>query len=507
MGRGRLEADTDRPERERVLASVLDTVPALVLVFDSKGEISFVNRACAQATGGCVLLLPHDNGDTRVAFEKMRNGELPSPFQSSSVLTDGTTRIIEWTYQRFTDAHGALHHIACTGVDVTDRERTQEALHTQVHFLQTLIDTIPNPLFFKTVEGLYRGCNRAFEEMLGIRREKLIGKSVYDLSPKPLADIYFRKDKELFDHPGLQVYEASVRFANGQIREVIYYKATYNDQYGQLAGLVGIVLDISLRKQAERELQVARDELELRVKERTAELEGLKNRAEDADRAKSDFLNIASHELRTPLTSLRLTVHQLRRDTLQGKAIGELHLARIDRQLARLTRMVNDLMDVSRLDRGVVVIQPRRIDLAALVADTVEEFRLVAPSRKLDAQVPAESVQIEADPDRIRQVLANFLDNALKYTPPDAPVKVELEKLDGRARLTVTDRGPGIPECERELLFTRFFRAQSPLHQEGLGLGLYISQEIIHRHAGVIGVEGAEGGGSTFFFELPLVGD
>ncbi|MGA9524608.1 MAG: PAS domain S-box protein, partial [Myxococcaceae bacterium] len=266
-----MEAETERPERERILASVLDTVPVMVLVFDDRGEITFMNRACSEAAGGCRLLLARENGDARAAIEKMRSGQLPLPFESSWVLPDGTTRVVEWTYQRF--KHGESgQSIACTGVDVTDRQRTQQALHTQVHLLQTLMDTIPNPLFYKTVDGLYRGCNRAFEEMLGIPRERLVGKSVYELSPKELADIYFEKDQELFQHPGVQVYEASVRYASGQLREVIYYKATYNDSEGQLAGLVGIFLDISDRKRAERELQRTRDELETRVKERTAEL-------------------------------------------------------------------------------------------------------------------------------------------------------------------------------------------------------------------------------------------
>ena len=139
--------------------------------------------------------------------------------------------------------------------------------------------------------------------------------------------------------------------------------------------------------------------------------------------------------------------------------------------------MVNDLLDVSRLDRGVVAFHPIRLDLAALVSETMDEFRLLVGARELELHLPDRPVPAEADPDRIRQVLLNFLDNALKYTPSHGPVAVALTTTNGSARVEVTDRGPGIPEDEWDLLFTRFFRVQSPIHQEGLGLGLYIARD------------------------------
>jgi PAS domain S-box-containing protein len=501
---------TRETDRERLLSSVLDTVPTVLLVFDRQGQLTFVNRAgqdaCREVLKGAhpqAVELLHSDGGTQAPLvaARMRTGEQPSPFETSWSL-NGETRFVEWTYQRTLDADGGLAFVVCAGLDVTEKRRSQQALHGQIHFLQNLVDTIPSPLFFKTADGLYRGCNKAFEEMLGIPREQIVGKTVYDISPPELADVYFKKDRELFDHPGVQVYESSVRYANGETRDVVYYKATYFDLAGQVEGLVGIFLDITDRKRAERELGRARDELELRVQERTAQLEQAKDRAEAADRAKGEFLNIASHELRTPLTTLRLTVHQVTNDVAGGLPIGERHLTRMDRQLSRLTRMVADLLDVSRLERGTLTLRPTVLDLTLLLAEAVEELRPAAEPQRLELGLPSAPLPLLVDADRIRQVISNLVDNALKYTPPHTPVRVSLSTTEAGARVEVRDFGKPLTPEQRQRLFLPFVRLGSPHHQEGLGLGLYISREIASRHGGTLEVHSDEDG-NTFSFELP----
>lgn len=140
---------------------------------------------------------------------------------------------------------------------ITAREEERDALsvtiNEQLRFLQQLIDTIPMPVFYKNVNGAYLGCNRAFEEFLGLPKETLVGKSVYDIAPKELAGEYHRRDRELFDDPGIQRYEFSVRHADGTDRNVIFSKATYADAGGNVAGLLGVMQDITDRKRSEQE--------------------------------------------------------------------------------------------------------------------------------------------------------------------------------------------------------------------------------------------------------------
>ncbi|MGE5469323.1 MAG: putative bifunctional diguanylate cyclase/phosphodiesterase [Bacteroidota bacterium] len=136
--------------------------------------------------------------------------------------------------------------------DISERMAAEQAVADQLRFIGQLVDTIPSPVFFKDEKGVYLGCNTAFEQYIGLPREGLIGRSVYDISPKDLADKYFATDQALFRQPGKQSYEALVSYADGSRRDVVFYKATFNKADGSLGGLVGVILDISERKRMEQ---------------------------------------------------------------------------------------------------------------------------------------------------------------------------------------------------------------------------------------------------------------
>lgn len=152
----------------------------------------------------------------------------------------------------------------------------------EIRFLQTLLDTIPLPVFYKGVDGRYIGCNKAFEEFVGKPQEEIIGKTVYDMGPKDIADTYNEKDRELFENPGKQCYEWVVKNSDGEIRDVIFCKATYCDDHGNVKGLIGVITDITERK---------RVELNLNRLSTTDDLTGLYNRR--------GFFLMAEQQLRT----------------------------------------------------------------------------------------------------------------------------------------------------------------------------------------------------------------
>jgi PAS domain S-box-containing protein len=148
-----------------------------------------------------------------------------------------------------------LLHLYGGLVDISARKQAEEALAAHVQFLQLLMDTIPNPIFFKDAQGAYLGCNNAFEDYLGVTRQEIVGKTVYDLSPRELADEYHRMDQEAFQTTGIQVYESRVQAADGARRHVVFHKATFPDPTGGVGGLVGIITDITGLKQAEADLR------------------------------------------------------------------------------------------------------------------------------------------------------------------------------------------------------------------------------------------------------------
>lgn len=262
------------------------------------------------------------------------------------------------------------------------------------------------------------------------------------------------------------------------------------------------------RAKAERELSETRARLLRDLEAKNAELERAKDRAELAVIARDEFLCIASHELRTPLTSLKLHLQSIRR-SLAGAGAAPL-AARIGesievahRQTDRLGRLVDALLDASRISAGHLELRAERFDLAALVREVAE--RLQASAQKSGSTIALSAEPLLGSWDRLRceQVAENLLSNAIKYGD-GGPIEVELAREDGRARMAVRDHGVGIAADQRARIFGIFERAASSRHYGGLGLGLYITRQIVEAHGGTVDVESAPGAGSTFTVRLPI---
>jgi signal transduction histidine kinase len=234
-----------------------------------------------------------------------------------------------------------------------------------------------------------------------------------------------------------------------------------------------------------------------------------KEKAESASRIKSEFLDIAAHELRTPLTALTLMIGTMQQFRKHGIPIDPATLDKSAQQVDRLARLVSDLLNVSVLERGALVLRREKIDLTELISESLDNYRRLAPGRSFVFEKPEKPLMLDADPVRLLQVLGNFLDNALKYTPETTPIMITATTTsNNKVRVSVTDKGKGIDKESLPQLFTRFYRTGSDetLKQPGLGLGLYICRRIIELHGGHIGVSSEVGQGSTFYFEIPTSG-
>jgi len=220
---------------------------------------------------------------------------------------------------------------------------------------------------------------------------------------------------------------------------------------------------------------------------------------------RADFVSLVSHEVRTPLAAVigsARTLEQRWRDLSAEQR--DAFLALIADETDRLAALVGEVLDTSRIDAGTFSYTFADVDLVGLVNETVAAAELARDSVQFAADVPVELPVVRGDPHRLRQVLTNLIDNAVKYSPEGSPVEVRAAAVDGHVRIDVADHGPGIAPEDRDLIFEKFGRVHGTSSKPGTGLGLYIARAIVDAHGGALHVSSTPGEGSTFTLELPL---
>ena len=263
-------------------------------------------------------------------------------------------------------------------------------------------------------------------------------------------------------------------------------------------------------KQAYRELEQLNRTLEQRVQQRTRELQTANEKLQELDRLKSAFVSIVSHELRTPMTSIKGYVENML-DGLTG-ALTEKQshsLGRVKHNIDRLTRMINELLDLSRIEAGRMELHLVPVSLLDVAADVVESFQTAAREKSITLQaVPQQSVpRVNGDADKLNRILTNLIQNAIKFTPQGGEIRVEAQaRDDAYVEMFVVDSGCGIPPHELDKVFDKFYWSESvPVEARGAGLGLAIAKNLVELHGGKIRVDSTLGEGSRFSFTIPVV--
>lgn len=245
--------------------TIVDHLPLLICYFLPGGEISFVNDAyCSyfektfdELVGSIFLsLIPETDQKTVMDNISALTPDSPTQSHEHCVITpNGDIRWQRWINRAIFDVRGEVVEYQSIGEDITERRQAEAELRQKKDYLNSLLETIPNPVFYKDEHGKYTGCNRAFEDFIGKPRSAIVAKTVYEIGPKEIADKYYEMDSELFKRMGKQHYEWKIKRADGELRDVTFDKATINDSVGNVVGLVGVISDITERKQSEQALQ------------------------------------------------------------------------------------------------------------------------------------------------------------------------------------------------------------------------------------------------------------
>jgi PAS domain S-box-containing protein len=405
---------------------------------------------------------------------------------------DGSFYWVSATIVPLLDSHGLPIQYIGIRTDITERKAMEARIEEQLHFTRELIEALPTALYLKGTDGRYQGFNKAFESLFGIDRAEWIGRTVFNLVPHEQATMMDAMDQTLFADATTQSYEGEfINRRTGEVRHGLYWKAPLTRYDGTVSGLIGTILDITERKRAEHDLREA------------------KRIAEAANRSKSDFLANVSHEIRTPMNGI-IGMTDLALDTPLDATQRE-YLGIVRSSAESLLVILNDLLDFSKIEAGKFHIESIPFNLPASIAETLKAIGVRAEKKGLRLRVelpPGLPVQVEGDPGRIRQVLTNLCDNAIKFTARGeitvSAAATPLDDGDCRVDVSVRDTGIGIPADKQAHIFEAFTQADTSTTRKygGTGLGLTICTRLVHLMGGDIRVDSVPGAGSTFHFSV-----
>ena len=384
--------------------------------------------------------------------------------------------------------------------DVTERHLAEITSHR----LAAIVASSDDAIIGKDLNSIITSWNFGAERIFGYTADEMIGTSIIRLIPpdrqeEELEILSRIRRGERFDH-----FETIRLAKDGRRLNLSITVSPIKDSIGHVVGASKVARDITERKRAEEEAEMAnRERLRLLESEREA-----RSQLERASRVKDEFLATLSHELRTPLNAVLGWAKILRLGKLQGEELQQ-GLDTIERNAGVQAQLIEDLLDMSRIISGKVRLDVQMIDLPAVLNESIETLRATAEAKGVRLQALRHSfpVPISSDPNRLKQVFWNLLHNAIKFTPKDGKVHVRLGRFDSHVEVSVTDTGEGIAADFLPYVFERFQQgdASTTRRHGGLGLGLAIVKQLVELHGGNVRVEsGGIGQGATFTVHLPL---
>src|SRR5712671_4063761 len=381
-----------------------------------------------------------------------------------------------------------------------DQQMTASELESKVatrteanRFLDSVIENLPNMVFVKDAKELrFVRMNAAGEELLGFSRAELIGKNDSDFFPADQARMFIAGDRQtLRNHHLVDIPEETIQTRHKGERVLHTKKIPILDADGEPAFLLGISEDITESRQAQAALEQAQAE------------------ADRANRAKSQFLAGMSHELRTPLNAI-LGFSELLRDDANSHfdlATRSRFLDQIHSSGKHLLQLINDILDLSKVEAGQMELQLETVELEKLIRDVAASVEPLARNKGIALSVvPVGAITLVGDASKIKQMLLNLLSNAIKFTPHEGRIDIQSRQVGSSVEIDVRDTGIGIAEHDLGRLFREFqqLEARPGQVQEGTGLGLALTKRFAELHGGSVRVVSAVGRGSTFTLVLPL---
>lgn len=492
-------------DRLRKLSRAVEQSANSVVITDLEGHIEFVNPAFLHITGykeeeilGKNPRFLKSGRQHSKVFQQLWHTIKRGQVWRGELINKRKSGELYWeqvTISPIKDRNGISTHYIGIKEDISARKQVERELQDNVNFLETLLRTIPMPVFYKNHNGHYLGCNPDFAHFVGISSENLVGKTKAYLTLDHASQEQDKaSDELLLSEGGKHTQEMKLVDARGGRHEVILTKATYTLADGSIGGIVGAFTDISELKQAKDQLEKQNQDLM------------------QLNQEKNEFLAIAAHDLKNPLSGIKGLAAEIREDfdkLSQAEIINYAEMIHANSQ--RMFNLISNLLDVNAIESNSLRLNLDTVNLTQIL-QTVLQYQQELAKRKnivLDFKNEAQRRHVIADADSLYQVLDNIISNAIKYSPPNSKTQITIYEDNIQLFCCVQDEGPGLSALDQEKLFGKFTRL-SPKPTAGehsTGLGLFIVKKLVEAMRGQIWCESTLGEGSRFYVALPLADD
>jgi PAS domain S-box-containing protein len=404
---------------------------------------------------------------------------------------DGERRILESVETARTNADGVVEWVLGTNLDITERRQSENTLRESEARLGGILRQSPAGIIQTDAAGRLIMVNPRWCEMLGYAEEEMLGRNILEITHAS----YMASTAEAFDRlaaggPEFQIEEV-YRRKDGSLLSTQNNVAAIRSPAGEFLGIIAVILDISKHLRAKEKLRQLAAELS------------------EADRRKDLFLATLAHELRNPLAPLCNGLEVIKRSLNNSDAVEKVRCM-MDRQLRQMVRLVDDLLDVSRITQGKLDLRKERLDLRTVVEAAVETCRPVIEQagHELAVITPDEAIFVDGDAARLAQVMSNLLNNSIKYTHRGGSIRLTVMRQRGMVEVSIKDNGIGIPPAMLDQVFGMFTQVDRTLEKTtgGLGIGLSLVKGLLDMHNGTIEAKSdGEGMGSEFVVTLPFI--
>jgi PAS domain S-box-containing protein len=479
-------------EKQFMLAAIVNSSDDAIIGKTLEGIITSWNSGAVkmfgfteqEAIGSHIsIIIPKERiEEEMVIIENIKKGEKIDHAETVRCAKDGRKINVSLTVWPIKNAKGEIIGASKMIRDVTEKKFSEE----KQSILASIVSSSDDAIISKTLDGIITSWNHAAEKMFGHTEEEAIGKSITIIIPPERI----QEEAVIIDNirNGRKIdHFETVRMAkDGRRINISLTVSPLKNVKGEIIGASKVARDITDKIEAEKKQRLYTQQLQ------------------DLNTYKDEFMAMASHELKTPLTVISVNLQILK--LKMGNDANIAFVEKTEKQVSKFTELINNLLSVSKINLGKLELQPEKFNINIFLKEVLNDLQQTTTQHTIIYKEESKALIVNADKQKVGQVILNIISNSIKYSPGGGEIVVEIKKIKDNIEIICSDNGIGIPKKDLENIFTRFYRVSGLASSfSGSGIGLYISSEIIKRHGGKIWVKSKPGKGSQFHFTLPAI--